>query len=99
MYEFIRNPSRVVCSLFPGIVGNGALFYTICKAKKFRNVPNSFLLNIAVTNVVMLIVCPPMLATSYVLGMRWPFGGVACKLVHSIPQATLAISMFSLLGK
>lgn len=40
-----------------------------------------------------------MIATSYVLGMRWPFGGVACKLIHSIPQATLAISMFSLLGE
>lgn len=86
-----------ICFLV-GITTNGALFYTICKAKKFRNVPNSFLLNIAIANLLMLLICPPMIATSYVLDKRWPFGEIGCKMIYAIPQGALAISMLSLVA-
>ncbi|XP_067946367.1 gastrin-releasing peptide receptor-like [Watersipora subatra] len=86
-----------ICFLV-GITSNGALFYTICKSKQFRTAYNGFLLNIVIVNMLLLIVCAPLIATSFVLEREWPFGLITCRIIHSVPQASAAVSMFSLLA-
>lgn len=61
-----------------GVIGNGSLIYVLCRHKSMRSVPNTFIFNLALGDLLILIFTVPFTSTVYTLD-SWPFGEFACK--------------------
>ena len=78
-----------------GIAGNVLVIYVIACRNKMRSATNLLLLNLAVADLVFVIVCPPV--SAYVNARRhWPFGVLACKLMHYLVNVCGYVTVYSL---
>ena len=80
-----RTVAAVFFSLFflVGLLGNLLVIYTVWRFSGMRRVTYFFLVNLAVTNLIYLLLGLPTITVSY-LKMDWPFGDPFCRysLVH-----------------
>ncbi|XP_041463943.1 kiSS-1 receptor-like [Lytechinus variegatus] len=64
-----------------GIFGNSMVIYIIIKHRDMRTVTNYFVLNLAVTDIAMLIICAVPTGIVYSISMvDWPLGDFMCRL-------------------
>ena len=78
-----------------GVVGNTLVIYVIFSRKKMRTVTNFLLLNLAFADLSFVLICPPF--TAYSLAMAaWPFGDVACRLMHYLLNVTAYVTVYTL---
>jgi len=69
-----------------GLIGNGLVIYVIVSRERMQTVTNLLLLNLAVADLAFVVVVPPF--TAYQMAVEWwPFGDVACRLLHSSRSA------------
>ncbi|KZS13423.1 putative Gastrin-releasing peptide receptor [Daphnia magna] len=61
-----------------GVIGNGSLIYVLCRHKSMRSVPNTFIFNLAVGDLLILICTVPFTSTIYTFD-SWPYGEFVCK--------------------
>lgn len=61
-----------------GVVGNGCLIYILCRHKTMRSVPNTFIFNLALGDLLVLLCSVPFTSTVYTLD-SWPYGELVCK--------------------
>jgi len=70
-----------------GLVGNGLVIYVIVSRERMQTVTNLLLLNLAVADLAFVLVVPPF--TAYQMAAEWwPFGDVACRLLHYLVNVT-----------
>jgi hypothetical protein len=62
-------------------IGNGFVIFTIIKSRKFNNVIQCYLLNLAITDLLFVIFCIPITTLTYVQD-HWVFGKFLCKIFH-----------------
>ena len=60
-----------------------------------KNTTNLLILNLAVADLLFVLVCVPFTASDYVL-MYWPFGLFWCKTVQYIIHVTAYVSIYTL---
>jgi len=78
-----------------GIVGNSLVIYVIASRERMRTVTNLLLLNLAVADLSFVVVIPP--STAYVFAANaWPFGDVACRLMHYLVNVTAYVTVYTL---
>ncbi|XP_078688791.1 somatostatin receptor type 2-like [Branchiostoma floridae x Branchiostoma belcheri] len=77
-----------------GLAGNVLVIYVVSNFSKMRTVANVYLLNLAVADVLFLLVLP-FLATDVIL-MAWPFGDFMCRSVVLATNINGFASFFSL---
>jgi len=82
--------ARLVCYVIIfiiGVIGNVLVCLVVCRQRKMKNVTNYFIVNLAVSDLAVLLICIPFdfgeIVTHY-----WPYGAVMCKLIY--PLQTLA---------
>lgn len=82
--------ARLVCYVIIfiiGVIGNILVCLVVCRQRKMKNVTNYFIVNLAVSDLAVLLICIPFdfgeIVTHY-----WPYGAVMCKLIY--PLQTLA---------
>ena len=63
-----------------GIFANGLLCYTVVRKKKLRTVRNMFIMNLAVSDIIMCVLCMPFTLIKLLL-KNWPLGEALCKVV------------------
>lgn len=74
-----------------GLVGNGLVIYVIINREGMRTVTNLLLLNLAVADLAFVLVVPPF--TAYQMAAEWwPFGDVACRLLHYLVNVTADVA-------
>ncbi|XP_019620145.1 PREDICTED: neuropeptide FF receptor 2-like [Branchiostoma belcheri] len=79
------------------LVGNTLVCFVVIKIPRMRTVTNYFILNLAVSDLLVGIFCmPATLADNVVMG--WPFGDVMCRLVSFMSTASVVASVFTLLA-
>ncbi|XP_066303857.1 neuropeptide FF receptor 2-like [Branchiostoma lanceolatum] len=79
------------------VVGNTLVCFVVIKIPRMRTVTNYFILNLAVSDLLVGIFCmPATLADNVVMG--WPFGDVMCRLVPFMSTASVVASVFTLLA-
>jgi len=78
-----------------GVVGNGTLIFIVFRNKNMRNVPNIFIVSLAVGDLLLILVSVPFSAIIYTL-ISWPFGNVLCKFNHFLQALSLGVSVFTL---
>jgi hypothetical protein len=79
-----------------GVVGNGSLIYVLCRHKSMRSVPNTFIFNLALGDLLVLIFAVPFTSTVYTLD-SWPYGEFVCK-ASEFAKVNLNISQSSHYG-
>jgi hypothetical protein len=61
-----------------GVVGNGSLIFILCFKKSMRNLPNMFIFNLALGDLLVLVFTVPFTSTIYTFD-SWPYGEFVCK--------------------
>jgi hypothetical protein len=64
-----------------GTFGNGLVFISIVRSSRLRTVTNTYLLNIAIADILLLLSIPFLIVT--ILANGWIFGNVLCKMYYN----------------
>ena len=78
-----------------GLIGNGSLIYILCRHKTMRSVPNTFIFNLALGDLLVLLFSVPFTSTIYTLE-SWPFGEFICKFTEFAKDMSVGVSVFTL---
>jgi len=80
-----------------GLIGNGLVIYVIVSRERMQTVTNLLLLNLAVADLAFVVVVPPF--TAYQMAAKWwPFGDVACRLLHYLVNVTAYVTVYTLVA-
>uniref|UniRef100_A0A0P5STW3 G-protein coupled receptors family 1 profile domain-containing protein n=1 Tax=Daphnia magna TaxID=35525 RepID=A0A0P5STW3_9CRUS len=78
-----------------GIIGNGCLIFIFCRHKSMRNLPNLYIFNLAVGDLLVLLCSVPFTATIYTFD-SWPYGEFVCKASEFAKDTSVGVSVFTL---
>ncbi|KAM8806416.1 neuropeptide FF receptor 1 [Eudromia elegans] len=79
------------------LVGNALVCATVLRGRRMRSVTNVFILNLAVSDLLVGIFCmPTTLVDNLITG--WPFGTAVCKMSGLVQGASVSASVFTLVA-
>nr|UDL18214.1 neuropeptide FF receptor 2 [Larimichthys polyactis] len=79
------------------MLGNGVVCFIVLRSKNMRTVTNLFILNLAISDLLVGIFCmPTTLVDNIITG--WPFGSVVCKLSGMVQGISVSASVFTLVA-
>uniref|UniRef100_S4RJ90 Neuropeptide FF receptor 1 n=1 Tax=Petromyzon marinus TaxID=7757 RepID=S4RJ90_PETMA len=79
------------------MIGNGLVCYVVLQSRRMRTVTNLFILNLAVSDLLVGIFCMPItLVDNLITG--WPFGVVVCKMSGLVQGTSVSASVFTLVA-
>ena len=79
-----------------GMFGNALVIIVVATNAQMRSTTNMLILNLAVADLLFIVLCVPSTATDYVLN-AWPFGLVWCQTVQYLIYATSYVSIYTLI--
>lgn len=77
------------------VIGNGSVLYAISKYKKLKTVPNLFVLNLALADLMFAITGMPMILVT-TIARRWILGDVMCQIVGLLNSLFCSTSIWTL---
>ncbi|XP_049845403.1 RYamide receptor-like [Schistocerca gregaria] len=80
------------------VVGNGLVVYTITGNRAMRTVTNLLLLNLALGDLLLTLVCIPFVALPVLILQHWPFGLLLCQLVSCVQGIGVLVSAYTLIA-
>ncbi|GAB6031330.1 hypothetical protein CHUAL_009115 [Chamberlinius hualienensis] len=80
------------------IGGNGIVCYIVLSYKKMRTVTNYFILNLAIGDILMAVLCIPFSFVSSLILHYWPFGAVMCSLVSYSQAISVLVSAYTMVA-
>ncbi|XP_013996372.1 neuropeptide FF receptor 2 [Salmo salar] len=101
---YLHKPSVVVVFIVSYLliflvcmVGNGVVCFIVLRSKNMRTVTNLFILNLAISDLLVGIFCmPTTLVDNIITG--WPFGRLVCKLSGMVQGISVSASVFTLVA-
>lgn len=78
-----------------GVLGNGTLVLVFVRHRSMRNVPNTYILSLALGDLLVIITCVPFTSTVYTVE-SWPYGELICKLSEATKDVSIGVSVFTL---
>ena len=78
-----------------GFVGNLLVIIVVVSNKQMRNTTNALIINLAIADLVFIVVCVPFTAVTYAIPV-WPFGSVFCKIYQYVIHVTAHASVYTL---
>ncbi|XP_050426614.1 neuropeptide CCHamide-1 receptor-like [Adelges cooleyi] len=78
-----------------GTIGNGTLVMIFVRHKHMRNVPNMYILSLALGDLLVIATSVPFTSTVYTVP-SWPYGLVVCKLSEVAKDVSTGVSVFTL---
>ncbi|CAH1407591.1 unnamed protein product [Nezara viridula] len=78
-----------------GVLGNGTLVLIFIRHKTMRNVPNTYILSLALGDLLVIVTCVPFTSTVYTFS-TWPYGLFVCKLSEVAKDISIGVSVFTL---
>jgi len=79
-----------------GFLGNSLVIYLFLFNNKLRNVRNAFMLNLTVSNLLLVTICTPSFLITLVFP-NWTPGNFWCKFLHSIQIVITLVVAFSIM--
>ncbi|NXD18392.1 NPFF2 protein, partial [Nothocercus nigrocapillus] len=79
------------------MVGNGIVCFIVLKSKHMRTVTNLFILNLAVSDLLVGIFCMPTTLLDNIIA-GWPFGSMVCKMSGMVQGISVSASVFTLVA-
>ncbi|KAL0113375.1 hypothetical protein PUN28_012504 [Cardiocondyla obscurior] len=81
--------------LVVGVVGNGILILILLCHTNMRNIPNTYVLSLALGDLLVIITCVPFTSIVYTIE-SWPWGLTICKLSECAKDISIGVSVFTL---
>lgn len=81
---------------FIALIGNGLVCYVVHSSPRMRTVTNIFIVNLAVGDILMTILCVPFSFVS-IYQQHWPFGKTLCPTVSFSQAVSVLVSVSSLI--
>ncbi|XP_022174354.1 neuropeptide CCHamide-1 receptor-like [Myzus persicae] len=100
-YDYSDRPETyIVPALFAiifviGMIGNVTLVLIFVRNKQMRNVPNIYIINLALGDLLVIISCVPFTSTVYTFP-SWPYGLAVCKVSETAKDVSIGVSVFTL---
>lgn len=95
------RPERIIVPIvfalifLVGVTGNGALVFFFIKYPQMRNVPNTYILSLAIGDLLVLVFTVPFVSMIYTLE-DYPFGEVVCRLQEAMKDISNGVTVFTL---
>ncbi|KAI2659597.1 Neuropeptide FF receptor 2 [Labeo rohita] len=83
--------------LAPCMVGNGLVLLVVIRNRRMHSVTNLFILNLAVCNLLVGIVCMPTELIDHLIS-GWPFSQITCTMSNLIQGMSVSASVFTLVA-
>lgn len=91
----IVTPVIFLLITLTGVIGNSLVIYVIVSREEMRKLTNLMLLNLAVADIIFLLITPP--STAYIAaGIEWYFGNIMCKVVNCTLNLTVYVTVYTL---
>ncbi|XP_060658154.1 neuropeptide CCHamide-2 receptor [Drosophila nasuta] len=95
-----RPETYIVTVLFTlifivGVLGNGTLVIIFFRHRSMRNIPNTYILSLALADLLVIVVCVPVATIVYTLE-SWPFELNMCRVVEFFKDISIGVSVFTL---
>ncbi|KAG5318350.1 CCH2R protein, partial [Acromyrmex heyeri] len=81
--------------LIIGVIGNGILILILLRHTSMRNIPNTYVLSLALGDLLVIVTYIPFTLFVYVLD-SWPWGLTICKLSEYAKDISIGVSVFTL---
>ncbi|XP_055921058.1 neuropeptide CCHamide-1 receptor-like [Eupeodes corollae] len=78
-----------------GVLGNGTLIVVFLGVRQMRNVPNTYILSLALADLLVIVTTVPLTSTVYTVD-SWPWGSFLCTLSEFIKDVSIGVSVFTL---
>ncbi|KAL3869066.1 hypothetical protein ACJMK2_041793 [Sinanodonta woodiana] len=78
-----------------GLVGNILVCYSVCQSKHLRTVTNYFLVNLAIADFFVILICLPP-SVVHTIAESWFLGLTMCKLVQYLQHVSVFVSVLTL---
>ncbi|XP_063859965.1 neuropeptide CCHamide-1 receptor-like [Scylla paramamosain] len=78
-----------------GVIGNGALIMIFVRNKNLRKVPNTYLISLALGDLLVLFFTVPFVSTIYTIEY-WPYGTFECKFSEFVRDVSVGVTVFTL---
>ncbi|XP_025974767.2 neuropeptide FF receptor 2 [Dromaius novaehollandiae] len=79
------------------MIGNGVVCFIVLRSKHMRTVTNLFILNLAVSDLLVGIFCMPTTLLDNIIA-GWPFGSMVCKMSGMVQGISVSASVFTLVA-
>ncbi|XP_039276202.1 RYamide receptor-like [Nilaparvata lugens] len=80
------------------LVGNGLVCYVVLSSARMRTVTNIFIVNLAVGDIMMTVLCVPFSFVSTLILQYWPFGAPLCHTVSFSQAVSVLVSAYTLVA-
>ncbi|XP_011635830.1 neuropeptide CCHamide-2 receptor-like [Pogonomyrmex barbatus] len=81
--------------LIVGVAGNGILVLILLCHASMRNIPNTYVLSLALGDLLVIVTCVPFTSIVYTIE-SWPWGLTICKLSECAKDISIGVSVFTL---
>ncbi|XP_044759706.1 neuropeptide CCHamide-1 receptor-like isoform X2 [Coccinella septempunctata] len=78
-----------------GTLGNGTLVWIFMKHRTMRNVPNTYILSLAIADLLVIVSSVPFTAVIYIVD-HWPWGEMMCRISETAKDISVGVSIFTL---
>ncbi|CAL4115331.1 unnamed protein product, partial [Meganyctiphanes norvegica] len=78
-----------------GVIGNGVLIGIFIRNATLRNVPNTYIISLAIGDLIVLLFTVPFVSTVYTFD-QWPYGEFECKFSEFIRDISVGVTVFTL---
>nr|NP_001163060.1 CCHamide-2 receptor, isoform B [Drosophila melanogaster]ACZ94340.1 CCHamide-2 receptor, isoform B [Drosophila melanogaster] len=78
-----------------GVLGNGTLVIIFFRHRSMRNIPNTYILSLALADLLVILVCVPV-ATIVYTQESWPFERNMCRISEFFKDISIGVSVFTL---
>ena len=84
-----------VSELFFSFSGNVTLVVIFGRNKHLRNVPNTYIISLALGDLLVLVFTVPFVSTIYIFP-SWPYGEIICKFSEFVKDVSVGVTVFTL---
>ncbi|XP_061391414.1 neuropeptide CCHamide-2 receptor [Musca vetustissima] len=97
----IQRPETIVVAILftlifiVGVLGNGTLVIIFFRHRSMRNIPNTYILSLALADLLVIIVCVPLAILVYTQD-SWTFGKSMCQITEFFKDVSIGVSVFTL---
>ncbi|XP_011206046.2 neuropeptide CCHamide-2 receptor [Bactrocera dorsalis] len=78
-----------------GVLGNGTLVIIFFRHRSMRNIPNTYILSLALADLLVITICVPLASIVYTQE-SWNFGAEMCRISESFKDISIGVSIFTL---
>ncbi|CAD7012965.1 unnamed protein product [Ceratitis capitata] len=78
-----------------GVLGNGTLVIIFFRHRSMRNIPNTYILSLALADLLVIVICVPLAGIVYTQEM-WKFGAEMCRVSECFKDISIGVSVFTL---